>query len=89
MKIAVLLPDLRGGGAERVAVNLANGFAQRGYAVDMVLLSGVGEFMDRIEPRYSGVVDLNAPRVRWSIIPLVRYLRNSQDRTQCWQACGH
>lgn len=37
-KIAIFLPDLRGGGAERVAVNLANSFTQRGHAVDMVLL---------------------------------------------------
>ena len=37
--IAILLPDLRGGGAERGAVNLANGFARRGYAVGMVLLA--------------------------------------------------
>ena len=41
-RIAILLPDLRGGGAERVAVNLANTFVQRGYAVDMVLLSATG-----------------------------------------------
>ena len=28
MKISLPMPDLRGGGAERVAVNLANSFAQ-------------------------------------------------------------
>lgn len=34
--IALYLPSLRGGGAERVMVTLANGFAERGYAVDLV-----------------------------------------------------
>ena len=42
MRISILLPDLRGGGAERVAVNLANSFKQHGYTVDMVLLLAIG-----------------------------------------------
>ena len=43
--VSILLPDLRGGGAERVAVNLANPFVGRGHSVDMVLLSATGEFL--------------------------------------------
>lgn len=35
--IAILLPDLRGGGAERVNINLANEFVARGFSVDMLL----------------------------------------------------
>jgi len=33
--IALYLPSLRGGGAERVMVTLADGFAERGHAVDL------------------------------------------------------
>ena len=73
-RIAILLPDLRGGGAERVAVNLANTFVQRGYAVDMVLLSATGEFLSELLPEVR-VVDLKVRRIRWAIFPLVRYLR--------------
>ncbi|MBL0351760.1 MAG: glycosyltransferase [Dechloromonas sp.] len=76
-RIAILLPDLRGGGAERVAVNLANTFVQRGYAVDMVLLSATGEFLSELLPEVR-VVDLKVRRIRWAIFPLVRYLRSAR-----------
>jgi glycosyltransferase involved in cell wall biosynthesis len=82
--IALLLPDLRGGGAERVAVNLANSFAQRGYAVDMVLLSATGEFLADLRPEIR-VVDLRVNRMRWAVLPLVRYLR--QARPDAVLAC--
>lgn len=36
-KIALLLPDLTGGGVERTAVSLAEGLIERGIAVDLVL----------------------------------------------------
>ena len=75
--IALLIPDLRGGGAERVAVNLANSFAQRGYAVDMVLLSATGEFLEHLLPGIR-VVDLQVKRMRGALFPLVRYLRRSR-----------
>lgn len=51
--IALLLPNLRGGGAERVAVNLANAFILRGYAVDMVLISATGEFLPNYCRKYA------------------------------------
>ncbi|MDO8775166.1 MAG: glycosyltransferase [Burkholderiaceae bacterium] len=75
--ISIFLPDLRGGGAERVVVNLANGFALRGYAVDLVLLSAVGEFLTDLRPEIR-VVDLRIKRMRWAMLPLVRYLRQAR-----------
>lgn len=75
--IAIVLPDLRGGGAERAAVNLANSFAQRGYAVDMVLLSATGQFLADLLPGIR-VVDLKVRRLRKVLFPLIRYLRQSQ-----------
>lgn len=82
--ITIILPDLRGGGAERVAVNLANSFAQRGYAVDMILLSATGEFLADLLPGIR-VVDLKVKRLRGALIPLVRYLR--QRRPAALLAC--
>ena len=75
--ISILLPDLRGGGAERVAVNLANGLVRRGYDVDMVLLTATGEFLSDLLPEVH-VVDLKAPRVRWAVVPVLRYLRRAR-----------
>ncbi|MEQ1777318.1 MAG: glycosyltransferase [Nitrosomonas sp.] len=75
--ISILLPNLRGGGAERVAVNLANSFAQRGYAVDMVMLSATGEFLVDLRPEIR-VVDLQVKRLRGVLFPLIRYLRQTR-----------
>ena len=75
--LAILLPDLRGGGAERVAVNIANSFVDRGYAVDMVLLSATGEFLADLRPEIR-VVDLQIKRLRWVLLPLMRYLREAR-----------
>jgi len=74
LTISLLLPNLRGGGAERVAVNLANSFYLRGFEVDMVLLSSHGEFITDLNPSVP-IIDLKSERIRFAAIPLVRYLR--------------
>lgn len=76
-KLCIILPNLRGGGAERVAVNLANSFVLRGYAVDIVLLKAQGEFLADLRPEIR-VVDLRVKRLRGTLLPLVRYLRQAQ-----------
>ena len=53
-KIAFLLPDLAGGGAERVAVTLANAFARRGHAVELVLMRADGALLPAIEAAFPG-----------------------------------
>lgn len=47
-RIAIFLPDLRGGGAERVNLHLAREeHMVRGYEVDFVLMSARGNFLAR------------------------------------------
>lgn len=76
-RISILMPHLHGGGAERVAVNLANSFSQRGYVVDMVLLSATGQFLAELLPEIR-VVDLKVKRLRETLFPLVKYFRQSR-----------
>ena len=76
-QIAIVVPDLHGGGAERVAVNLANRLSARGYRVDMVLLRSSGDLLDILSPDVR-VVTLGALRLRQALWPLVRYLRSVQ-----------
>ena len=71
--ISILLPNLRGGGAERVTVNLVNGLIQRGFKVDIVLLSADGEFLNNLSPEVR-VIDLKVKRMRGLLFPLIRYL---------------
>lgn len=40
MKIVFVLPDMPGGGSERVVAMLANEYVQRGYEVDILLFAG-------------------------------------------------
>ncbi len=60
-----------------MAVNLANSFVKRGLVVEIVLLSAIGSFLTDLHADIS-VVDLKARRLRGSLIPLVRYLRQRQ-----------
>ncbi|WP_275886922.1 glycosyltransferase [Thiohalospira halophila] len=86
-KLALYLPSLRGGGAERVMVTLANSFAERGYEVDLVLASAEGPYLDEVEDGVR-VVDLGCPRVRRSLPGLVRYLKRERPRAML-SAMGH
>lgn len=73
-RLAFLLPDLRGGGAERVALTLIEAFVARGQPVDLLVMEAAGEFMPLLPPEVR-VIDLKAPRIRQVLRPLIAYLR--------------
>jgi glycosyltransferase involved in cell wall biosynthesis len=77
MHIALFMPTLGGGGAERVSLTLAGSFALAGYRVSLVVGSAQGTLSDQI-PLGVELIDLNADRVRRSLIPLVRWLTRHQ-----------
>lgn len=73
-RIALVLPNLAGGGAERVMLTLAGEFAACGIAVDIVLMRHEGELLEQL-PATVRTVDLAAPRVRQVPLAFARYLR--------------
>lgn len=75
--IAIFLPSLHGGGAERVMVTLANGFVERGHRVDLVLTRAEGPYLPEVCSAVR-IVDLNKGRVLASLVPLARYLRRER-----------
>jgi glycosyltransferase involved in cell wall biosynthesis len=72
-RLAFLLPDMRGGGAERVAVTLIQEIVQRGHEVDIVLMKAEGQLLDLLPPGVR-IVDLGANKIRHALRPLIRYL---------------
>jgi glycosyltransferase involved in cell wall biosynthesis len=79
-RVAIVLPNLRGGGAERVAIRLAEDMASRGCEVDLVLLQAVGELIS-LPARHIHVVDLGCRRIAAALGPLARYFRSRKPDT--------
>lgn len=78
--IALFVPSLRGGGAERVMVNLARGFSEQGYKVDLVLQRAEGPFLSKV-PDEVRIVDLRTKRMALALFPLISYLRREKPRS--------
>lgn len=76
-RVALFLPNLHGGGAERMMANLSEGFAERGVEVDLVLAAAEGPYLSEVSERVN-VVDLGSSGVAASLPKLVRYLRRSR-----------
>ena len=76
-RVALFVPSLQGGGAERSASNLAGGMAARGIAVDMVLARAHGPYLDSLSPDVN-VVDLDSSRVLFALPGLIRYLQQKR-----------
>lgn len=75
-RIACFLPNLDGGGAERVMIHLAGELVQRGWIVDLVVGRGTGAYADNL-PAKVNLVNLQAtsPQVLTKTLALAKYLR--------------
>lgn len=85
--IAIFVPSLNGGGAERVMVTLANAIAARGFKVDLVLAMAQGPYLKDVSESVR-VIDLQAGRVIKALLPLVHYLRRERPVAML-SAMGH
>jgi glycosyltransferase involved in cell wall biosynthesis len=72
--VAIVLPNLGGGGAERVALATAKDLVARGHTVDLVLVEATGELLPLV-PKGVRVVDLDSHRMIAALPPLLRYFR--------------
>lgn len=74
MLISIVLPDLRGGGAERVMLDLAHEFSGLDIDIDFVLMKAIGDFLPEAQREFQ-VLNLGTPRTRGVPSALARYLR--------------
>ena len=77
MKIALFLPTLDGGGAERVMLLLSKEFSSSGHDVDIILARAVGAYLKQL-PANVRIVDCNASKPITAIPALIRYLRKER-----------
>jgi glycosyltransferase involved in cell wall biosynthesis len=73
-KIAIFIPALFGGGAERSMLKLSESIVNAGYKVDLVLARAEGPYLVEV-PKSLRLIDLKARRVLTSLPALIRYLR--------------
>lgn len=80
--VAIYLPDLTAGGAERVMLTCANGLAERGYDIDLVVGNLKGGFQSDVADAIR-IVDMEVPELPYlpsvSTLPAVyRYLSRTE-----------
>lgn len=85
MKIVFVLPDMPGGGSERVVAMLANEYVQRGYEVDILLFAGsqtVYPLDQRVQIYIAGEVSRGNPLIR--IKRLIKMRKYYKDNKNCY-----
>jgi glycosyltransferase involved in cell wall biosynthesis len=76
-RIALFLPTLAGGGAERVMLTLAKGLRDRGFEVDVVVVTAQGPFVSDV-PSNVRLIELRTRRVMYSVFRLAAYLKHER-----------
>ncbi|MDZ4875427.1 MAG: D-inositol-3-phosphate glycosyltransferase [Chroococcidiopsis cubana SAG 39.79] len=76
--LAVFIPSLDGGGAERVMLNLADGFAAQGVNVSLVLVKAEGPYLSQVSSKVELVTLGSRQKLLLSFPDLINYLRREQ-----------
>lgn len=71
--IALFIPSLAGGGAEKMTLHLAGELVRMGYEVDLLLVSKQGDYSEMI-PVGVRAIELGPRRLLSCILPLAAYL---------------
>lgn len=77
-KITLLVSSLSGGGAEGVCVSVANGLANIGWEVDLVVMHlNKTAYLDRVDKKVK-LISLASSNARYAMIPLLKYIRSAK-----------
>ena len=75
--ISIILPDLSGGGAERLHVLLANYWQSKDYKVHFVLMKKEGDLLSLVSKDIE-IFQLEVKNIRKVILPLAKYLKKKR-----------
>jgi glycosyltransferase involved in cell wall biosynthesis len=85
--VAFFLPNLSGGGAERMTLNLLPEMRARGYSVSLVITNREGELSAAL-PDDVELISLDVPRTWAALVPLIRMIRKRRPAAII-SALGH
>lgn len=78
-RILIVTPSLSGGGAEKVAINLANEWGRQGHEIHLTSIRDISDYSHLLSSDV-GYSCLGAPRVRYSIPALNRHIRRIRPK---------
>lgn len=78
-RIGIFIPAPAGGGAEISMIFLANGLAEKGYLVDLIVKQKQGELAGEIQKSVN-VIDFNVPILRYTLPKLIAYRKEYQPK---------
>jgi len=76
-RIAIFIPSLSGGGAQRVMLNLAKGLSDKNYKIDLVVVKLEGQYINQV-PKNIKLISLNSRYAITSLFPLIKYLKTNK-----------
>jgi glycosyltransferase involved in cell wall biosynthesis len=76
-KITLFIPNLNGGGAERMMVTLANGFNYEGFEVNLLLCKKEGIYLRDLVQGIK-IINLNSKTTFSSLFKVIRYLKDNR-----------
>lgn len=77
MKLIIFSPSYSGGGAEKVAVNLANQYTLEGIDVTLVVLRDSGPYKSMVNDNVK-CISLNVARARYALSSIIRLIRSEE-----------
>ncbi|MCB9991209.1 MAG: glycosyltransferase [Rhodospirillales bacterium] len=77
MEIAFFIPDFKGGGAQRMIVNMANEFARRDHNTTLLLLNRDGPYQDKVSHNVK-ITSFEKDRAFKAFFRLRRYLKENR-----------
>ena len=78
-KLAIFIPSLSGGGAERAMIAVANGLAES-HLVDLVVSDAKGAYKDEVSKNVN-IIDFKSSRLLYSLLKLRNYIVTQRPTT--------